>query len=87
MRDTTDDTSKALDRFMDSMSLGIKPNVYLYNVISKRARQKGRTLSDIKRATTLKEPASSIRRLLLRDSSIIRIRRLILLHLQALSST
>ena len=39
MHATANDTSNALDRFMDSMSLGIKPNVYLYNtVISELAK-------------------------------------------------
>ena len=39
MRDTTDDTSNALDLFTDSLSLGVKPNVYLYNtIISKLAK-------------------------------------------------
>ncbi|KAL4075557.1 hypothetical protein J3A83DRAFT_4221169 [Scleroderma citrinum] len=39
VRDTTDDTSNALDLFLQSQSLGTRPNVYLYNtIISKLAK-------------------------------------------------
>lgn len=39
VRDTTDDASNAMDLFLQSQSLGTRPNVYLYNtIISKLAK-------------------------------------------------
>ena len=63
MRDTTDDTSNALDLFMESLSLGIKPNVYLYNtIISKlaKARKADHALVLFRQMKTDKLRASSI---------------------------